>query len=413
MLRKLGPGFVSGVADDDPSAIATYSQAGAQFGTSMLWTALLSYPLMAATQEVSARIARVTGRGLAANMRKSCPRPLLHAIVWLILISNIINIGADLAGMGAAMTLFAGQDQYSLFPLAFGVLSLVAQILLPYRRYAAVLKWLSVSIFAYVGIIFFVQIPWTTVLRDTFIPRLQLDHEYWMMLVAVLGTTVSPYMFFWQAALEVEEQRAEPGERPLKAAPRQARRQFEAIRIDTYLGMGISNVVAFFIILTTALTVHAHGITHIETAAQAAQALKPIAGEAAFLLFALGIVGTGLLAVPALAGSAAYALAEAMQWPASLDRKPGRARGFYFVMAGATLLGIGISLLHINPIQALVVSSIINGVISVPILATMTAMASSRKVMDRFVIPRTLRMAGWITTAAMAIASGTLMFALF
>jgi NRAMP (natural resistance-associated macrophage protein)-like metal ion transporter len=412
LLRKLGPGFITGVADDDPSAIATYSQAGAQFGTSMLWTTLLSYPLMAATQEISARVARVTGRGIADNMRKSCPRPLVHTIVWLILISNTINIGADLAGMGAAMTLFTGEDTYSLFPLLFGVGSVLAQVLLPYRRYAAVLKWLSISIFTYVGIVFFVRIPWNAVLHDTLIPQLQWTHGYWMMLVAVLGTTVSPYMFFWQAALELEEQRANPEERPLKRAPEQARRVFENIRLDTSLGMGVSNAVAYFIMLTTAIALHTHGVSHIETAAQAAEALRPIAGPLAFLLFTLGIVGTGLLAVPALAGSAAYALAEAMQWPASLNRKPGRARGFYFVMVGATLVGVGISLTHINPIAALVWSSIINGVISVPILATMTAMASSPKVMDQFVIPGSLRIAGWVTTAAMALCSAALLLEL-
>jgi Mn2+/Fe2+ NRAMP family transporter len=311
------------------------------------------------------------------------------------------------------MTLFAGQDRYSLFPLLFGAVSLLAQTLMPYRRYSSALKWISVSIFSYLGIVFFVQIPWASVLRDTFLPHLKWTNGYWMMLVAVLGTTVSPYMFFWQAALEVEEQRETPEDRPVKHAPRQARRQFESIRLDTYTGMAISNIVAFFIMLTTALTLHANGVTQIDNAAQAAQALEPIAGPFASLLFALGIVGTGLLAVPALAGSGAYALSEAMKWPGSLNRKPRRARGFYLVMAAATAVGVIISLLHINPIRALIVSSIINGLISVPILATMTAMASSTGVMGRFAIPRRLRIAGWGTTAVMALSAVALVIEMF
>lgn len=402
-LSRLGPGFISGVADDDPSAIATYSQAGAQFGTGMLWTALLSYPLMAASQEISARVARVTGRGIAANLLKHYSRTPVLCLVLLIFVSNTINIGADLAGMGAAMGLFLGRDAYGVFALVLGLFCLLAQIFLPYRRYAWLLKWMSVSIFSYVGIVFFVHVPWTAVLRDTLVPHLPRSRDEWMMLVAVLGTTVSPYMFFWQAALELEEQRATPGERPLRAAPEQAPQQLGALRLDTFVGMGISNLVAFFIMLTTALTLHAHGVTHIETAAQAAQALRPVAGPLAFALFALGVVGTGLLAVPALAGSAAYALSEVMHWPAGLDRSPWRARGFYLVICAAIAIGIGISLAGIDPIRALIVSSMINGLISVPILAAMTAMASSRRIMGELPIPPALRWAGWITTSAMVV----------
>jgi NRAMP (natural resistance-associated macrophage protein)-like metal ion transporter len=402
ILRQLGPGFITGVSDDDPSGIATYSQAGAAFGTSMLWVALFFFPLMAAVQEISARIGRVSGHGIAGNIRRSYPPWLLYLVVVLIAISNTINIGADVGAMAAVMELVLGKDPWHLYPVAISVVSVVALTFLSYAVYSSLLKWVGMCIFAYVGVVFFVEIPWADVARDTFVPRIELSHAYLTMLTAVLGTTISPYLFIWQSSLEVEEQRADPLEKPVRIAPEQAHRQFMKIRVDTYTGMFVSNLVMFFIILTTAMTLHAHHITHIDTAEQAARALEPVAGRFAFLLFAVGIVGTGLLAVPTLAGSVGYAMGEAFRWHTGLDYKPYQARRFYAVIAVATFVGTAMNFLGIDPLKALIASALINGLLSVPLLCALMAIARNRRVMGQFVIPRTLAVAGWSTTVLMA-----------
>jgi NRAMP (natural resistance-associated macrophage protein)-like metal ion transporter len=395
--------LITGAADDDPSGIATYSQAGAQFGFSMLWTVLLTYPLMVGIQVVSAKIGRVSGQGLATNIRLHYSAKLLYTIVGLLLIANTINIAADIAAMADALKLMIGGPTHW-YAVGFGVISLLLQIFIPYRRYVRVLKWLTISLFAYVATAFVVHIPWTQVLINTLFPHLSWKPEYIITVVAVFGTTISPYLFFWQASQEVEELQANPQARALKDAPGQARGNFHRIKVDTYIGMAFSNLVAFFIILTTAITLHRHGITDIQTSAQAAAALRPIAGDFAFWLFSAGIIGTGLLAIPVLAGSAAYALAGAFNWRNSLELKPNEARGFYGVIAIATLIGVGLCFTPIDPIKALYWSAVINGVISVPIMVVMMLMAARTEVMGQFVISPRLKVLGWICTAVMAFA---------
>ena len=397
----VGPGVLTGASDDDPSGIGTYSQVGAQFGTGMLWTMLFSYPLMVAAQLICARIGRVTGKGLAGNLREHYPRWALYPLVLLLLVANTINIGADLGAMGAGLHLLL-PGPAGLWTAAFGVTCVLLEVLVPYHRYVRVLKWLTVALFAYVATAFAVHIAWSQVLHDTFIPKLSFDKAAVTAIVAIFGTTISPYLFFWQASQEVEDLDACAEDRPLVEAPQQAAEQLHRIGVDTYLGMAVSNVVAFFIILTTAATLHAHGVRDIESAAQTAQALKPIAGPFAFALFALGIVGTGLLAVPVLAGSAAYAVGETMQWQSSLESRPGKARGFYAVIAVATLAGTAMNFVGINPIKALFWTAVINGVIAVPMLAAVMLIAAREKAMGRFAISGPLRAMGWITTGVMA-----------
>jgi NRAMP (natural resistance-associated macrophage protein)-like metal ion transporter len=404
-LKTFGPGFITGVSDDDPSGIATYSQAGAHYGTSMLFLAFFAFPLMASIQEISARVGRVTGQGLAGNIGRYYSRRILYFAVSLILLSNTINIGADIGAMAASLELLVGRDTFHIFPLLFGLISLLAEIFLPYQTYTSFLKWTSLSLLSYVGVLLFIDIPWKSVLHDIVLPKIEMNADYTKMLVAVLGTTVSPYLFFWQSSTEVEEQQATPGEVPIKRDPAQARSQFEKVRVDTYSGMAVSNVLMFFIILTSALTLHAHHITNIQTTSQAAEALRPIAGRFAFSLFAVGIIGSGLLAVPVLAGSAGYAIGEAFRWRTGLDRKPHEAKEFYFIIAVATLIGISLNFVGIDPIKALVWSAVINGFVSVPILFVLISMASDTKVMGKFVIPRKLRIAGWVTTAAMTVSA--------
>ncbi len=403
MLRKLGPGLITGAADDDPSGIATYSQAGAQFGNGLLWSVLFTYPLMVGIQVVSARIGRVTGHGLAANIRRHYPAWLVYTLVSLLVVANTINIAADLGAMAAAVKLVAGGAVH-VYVVVFAVGSLVLQVFVPFPRYSPILKWLTMALFAYVGTVFLVDVPWAQVAADTVIPAIKLDAGYLVMLVAVFGTTISPYLFFWQASQEVEEQRAARGQKPLIDAPRQAPRQLRRIDLDTYVGMGFSNLVAFFIMLTTAVTLHSHGITDIQSSAQAAEALRPIAGEFAFALFAAGIVGTGLLAVPVLAGSAAYAVAETLEWRIGLGLKLGEARGFYAILSAATLFGLAINFSTIDPIKALIWSAVINGVISVPIMVVMMLMAARADIMGQFVVKRRLKWLGWLATGTMAAA---------
>ncbi len=341
--QRLGPGLITGAADDDPSGIATYSQVGAQFGMGMLWTTLFSFPLMAAMQEICARLGRITGAGVAASLRKHYPKPLLFGAVALLCAANIFNLGADIAAIGAAAQLLLGGN-LNAYAVTFGLVSVFLQIYLPYRRYVRYLKWLTLALFGYVGTAFVVHVPWGAVLRATAIPAISWSTDYWMALVAVLGTTISPYLFFWQASEEAEEVRTTPEESALKRKPQQAVTQFRRIAFDTRVGMALSNLIAFFIILTAAVTIHTNGSgQEIHTAADAARALQPVAGRFAFLLFAIGIIGTGLLAIPVLAGSAAYGIAETFRWRASLESKPRQAPKFYFVIAMATVIGLGLN----------------------------------------------------------------------
>ncbi len=402
-LKKLGPGLITGAADDDPSGIATYSQAGAQFGVNLLWTMFFTYPLMAGIQVVSARIGRVTGKGLADNIRDFYPAWLLYAIVGLLLVANTINIAADVSAMGNALTLVIGGPS-RIYAAAFGLLSLVLQVFIPYTRYVRILKWLTLALLAYVATVFTVQIPWREVATSLVLPKMTWNAATITTIVAVFGTTISPYLFFWQASQEVEELEADPNAQPLRAAPNQARASFVRIQVDTYVGMGFSNLVAFFIILTTAVTLHLHGMTNIQTSADAATALRPLAGEFAFLLFALGVIGTGLLAIPVLAGSAAYAIAGAFGWRQGLEYKLAIAKRFYGIIAISTLVGIALGFTELDPIKALYWSAVINGVISVPIMIVMMLMASRVDVMGRFAIPRWLKWLGGLATLAMAIA---------
>ena len=409
LFKRLGPGIITGAADDDPSGIATYSQAGAKFGVNMLWTMVLTLPLMAAVQSVSARIGRVTGHGLAANMGEVFPRPVVGVLVALLFVANTVNIGADLAAMGAAAALVAGGGQH-LFTLLFAAGSLIAVVFLPYHRYVGVLKWLTLSLFAYVGVVFAVKIDWPAVLQGATVPRFQLNGESLTMIVAIFGTTISPYLFFWQSSQEVEEEEADPDAAPLLDKPEQAPNELRRIDWDTWFGMGFSNLVAFFVMLTTAVTLHAAGKTDIQTSAEAAAALKPIAGEAAFLLFSLGIIGTGLLAVPVLAGSAAYAVGEARGWRIGLERPPGKARRFYMIIALAIALGVGVGFSPLDPFKALVWSAVLNGVITVPVIAAMMIVAGRKKVMGKFTATPLQLVLGWLTAATMG-AAAVAMFA--
>ena len=389
LFHLLGPGLITGASDDDPSGIATYSQAGAQFGYATCWVMLFTWPLMAAIQEISARIGRVTGKGIAANLREHYPRPLLHGIVALLVVANFINLGADLGAMGDALRLLIGGPS-GLYVVLFAAFCTTLEIYSSYQRYVKILKWMTLALFAYVAAALVVKVPWGEVTRDTFIPSITWSQDYLVLIVAILGTTISPYLFFWQASEEAEEERIDPSAHPLNETPREARKEFRRIEIDTYLGMGFSNIVALFIIITTAATLHANGVTNVQTSEQAAQALRPIAGDFAYVIFAVGILGTGLLAVPVLSGSAAYALAEAMQWQSGLDRSPQDAKRFYATIVGGTVIGIGINFVHIDPIKALFWTAVINGVVAVPLMIVMMLMTMRREVMGGFTLPRPL-----------------------
>jgi len=406
-LQMLGPGLITGASDDDPSGIGTYSQVGAQFGYAMLWTMLFSYPLMSGIQEISARIGRVTGRGIAGNMRKYYPRWLTYIVAGLLVIANVINLGADLGAMGAAVQLLIGGSAL-LYSIIFAVISLLLQIFVPYKKYVNFLKWLTLVLFAYVATVFVVRVPWGEALQGTFIPTIEFKADYFAGLIAVLGTTISPYLFFWQASQEVEEIDRAPTEQALAESPYQAPTEIVRIKADTYIGMGISNLIAFFIILTSAVTLHAHGKTDIQSATQAAEALRPVAGDFAFALFTVGIIGTGLLAVPVLAGSAAYAVSGVFGWSASLERQALQAKQFYGVLAAATLIGLGLNFTSIDPIKALFWAAVINGVLAGPVMVVIMLMATNPAVMSQFILSRRLRITGWLATAVMLIAAGGL-----
>ena len=402
--RKLGPGLITGAADDDPSGIATYSQGGAQFGFAIGWTILVTLPLMIGIQLASARIGRITGRGLTENFARFCPRWLVLALVGLLVVANVINIGADLNAMGDAAGMLAGGGKTA-FAIGLGLVSLTLQVYLPYVRYVNVLKWLTLSLLAYVGVGFVAHVNWADAAHLTLMPHIKWDRDYATTVVAILGTTISPYLFFWQAAQEVEEIGRVDEDKPLRVAPEQARRQLRRLRVDTVVGMTFSNFIAFFMIIATAATLHAKGIAHIETTTQAAQALEPIAGRFAVLLFALGILGTGLLALPVLGGSAAYAVASLLHVRKGFDQPPAAAKSFYGILAAAILVGLAISLSGLNPIKALYWSAVINAVISVPIMIAVMIAASHSKIVGELKMPAVWRLLGWLATAAMTAAT--------
>lgn len=402
-LSRLGPGLVTGAADDDPSGIGTHSQVGAQFGYGLSWTFLFSFPLMVAIQEVAAEIGRVTGAGIARNMRRHYPRPLLVLMVSLLLIANIVNLGADLAAMGAAVALLIG-GPIGLYTLLFGVFCIIVEVALSYERYASVLKWATLSLFAYVAVVVVAQVPWGEALTSLVVPRIEWTGAYATAVVAILGTTISPYLFFWQAGQEIEEQKRHKV-KPLCITPKDAGPELKRIRIDTLTGMAFSSIVSLAIVFATAATLHANGIRDIETSAQAAEALRPIAGNFAFALFALGIIGTGLLAVPVLAGSAAYAVTEMFGIAGSLDAKPTKARLFYGTISVTTMLGVSLQYVGIDPARALYWAAVVNGVLAAPLMVMMMLIVRNPRAMGRLTLGRRATITGWIATGVMAVAT--------
>lgn len=403
-LSKLGPGLITGVADDDPSGIATYSQAGAQFGLNMLWTMPLAFPMMAAVQSMCANLGRVTGKGLAANIKVAFSPIVLQIVVLLLLIANTLNIAADLAAMGEVVELVSGVNRHLMTAIfVFGTLAL--QLFVPYHRYVYFLKWLTLSLLAYAAVLFTVHIPWEQVALRTVWPTFTPNATAAAVVVALFGTTISPYLFFWQTSEEVEDMQIKPRDESLKQDPRKAKKELRRIRWDTWSGMLYSNITAYFIILATAVTLNVAGVTDINTAAQAASALRPLAGEFAYLLFAFGILGVGLIGVPVLAGSGAYALSEAMGWHEGLERKVRDARGFYGIIAISVLVALAIQYSPISPMKALFWSAVINGVVAVPLVVVIIILVSKKSVMGDFTVSRPLAFLGWITAAVMGAAA--------
>ena len=404
LFEVLGPGLVTGAADDDPSGVGTYSQVGAQFGYGLAWTMFFGFPLLASIQAICARIGATTGMGIAQNLRAHYPPALLRLVVVLLLVANVINLGADLGAMAAALGLLI-PGPLLLYTALFGLASVVLEVFVSYARYASVLKWATLSLFAYVGVVFVADVPLGEALRGTLVPSFTFDREHAMALVAIFGTTISPYLFFWQAGQEVEEQHRRHV-KPLMVSPRKAGAELARIRTDTLVGMGFSHLVALFIVIATAATLHANGIREIESAAQAAEALRPIAGDLAFALFAIGIIGTGMLAVPILAGSAAYAVSETFGWTEGLDRKPREAKAFYGVIALATLGGVALNFLSIDPMKALYWAAVVNGLLAPPLMVVTMLIARNPRVMGELTISRRLAVGGWVSTAVMWIVAG-------
>jgi NRAMP (natural resistance-associated macrophage protein)-like metal ion transporter len=399
-IGRLGPGLITGAADDDPSGIATYSQAGAQFGLNMLWSVILAYPLMVAVQATSARIGRVTGKGVTANLRDIFPTSVVGLLVVALFVANTVNIGADLAAVGAAGELLVGRGQI-VFTLIAAAISVLLQLFVPYHLYVRYLKWLTFSLLAYVAVVFSVQIDWSEVATRVVLPNAPISSDWLTVVIAVFGTTISPYLMYWQSSEEVEDMELKDRPELRKADPKAAERELRRIRIDTLIGMGVSDVISFFIILTTAVTLHQSGHTDIKSSAEAAQALRPIAGQFAFLLFSLGIIGTGFLSIPTLAGSTAYAAAELMNWKEGLEKPVPEAKGFYAVIVISMVIALGIIFSPLDPIKALFWSAVLNGVISVPILGAIMVLASRRDEMGQFIAPRWQRLFGWTATAVM------------
>ena len=402
LLGRLGPGLITGASDDDPSGIGTYSQAGAQLGFGISWTMLLTYPLMVGIQEVSARIGRITGHGVAGNVCRNFPAPVAWLLIVLLFTANTINIAADLGAMGDSLKLLIGGPA-ALYVVIFGTISVSAQILLEYKRYVWVLKWLTLSLFSYVVALAVIHVPWREAMRGLLVPTVSLDAMFLTTLMAVLGTTISPYLFVWQASQEAEDRRTRKDRKSLERDDATLKSELARIRFDTMIGMAFSNLIGISIIISTAATLHAAGTSNIQSSAQAAAALKPLAGPFAELLFALGIIGTGLLAVPVLAGSTAYAIGEARKWPVGLSRKPKRAAAFYGVLALSGGLGIALNFFSLNPIKALYWSAVINGVLAAPVMVMLMLLARSRKVMGPFVVRGWLYGLGWVSTIAMAV----------
>ena len=401
LLARLGPGLITGAADDDPSGIGTYSQVGAQFGYQLAWTMLFSYPLLVSIQAICARIGAVTGKGIAGNLRDHYPRPVLQAAVLLLVIANVINLGADIGAMAEALGLLL-PGPLLLYTFLFGLLSVVLEVFLSYDRYSGILKWTTASLLAYVGVVFVSHVPLGQALRGIVLPGFTLDKAHTMGLVAVLGTTISPYLFFWEASQEVEELHTHKSP-PLRDAPEKAGADLARIGADNLAGMAYSQTIAIFIIVATAATLHAHGVTQITSAAQAAQALRPIAGTFTFALFAVGIIGSGLLAVPVLAGSTAYAVSETFGWNEGLDRRARDAKPFYAVIALATLGGFLLNLLRIDPMVALYWAAVVNGLLAAPLMLLIMLVARNPKVMGGLTIPPVLMIGGWAGTAVMAL----------
>jgi NRAMP (natural resistance-associated macrophage protein)-like metal ion transporter len=410
--RVLGPGLVTGASDDDPSGIATYAQAGAQFGFRLGWTLILTLPLMIAIQAISARIGRTTGHGLAGNLRRHYPAWVVYTTVTLLALANTLNIGADLGAMAeVTRSLLPGPGW--LYVSLFGLACILGQVLFEHTRYVAVLKWLTLSLFTYFATLMVVRVDWREAVQGLVLPHLSGDKSFWLTVVAILGTTISPYLFFWQAAQEVEDTKAEPLREPLIKEPQQSVDAFARIRLDTVVGMGLSNLVALAILITCAATLHHRGGQTVETAAQAAESLRPVAGDAAFALFAIGIIGTGLLSVPVLAGSAAYAVGEARRWPVGLARQPWEAKAFYLTIAAATVLGAMANMLALSPMKALVWAAVLNGIIAAPVMALVMLMSARKAIMGRFVVSGGWSVLGWIATAVMLVASLALLVTSF
>jgi len=403
-FRTLGPGLVTGAADDDPSGITTYSVAGASLGYGMLWMALATFPLMAAVQLICARIGLVTGRGLAAAIRNHYPRPFLYVACLLLLVANVFNIAADLSGMAGVTHMLTGVPTVVSVPV-LGLVVLLATIYTTYATFARSLKWLTAVLFAYVVTAFLARPDWGQVAAATFLPRLSWDSLYMTTAVAVLGTTISPYLFFWQASHEVEAEKA-LGRRTLAQRRGATAHELADARLDVATGMFFSNVVMFFIILATGATLHVSGRTDIETARQAAEALRPLAGDGAYLLFALGLIGTGLLAIPVLAGSASFAIAEVFGWRSGLDLTPRRGRRFYLVFAGAVIAGMALNLGGTNPIRMLFLSAVLNGLLAPPLLVLVMLVGSNRAIMGTHANGPWLNALGWLATAVMFVAAG-------
>jgi NRAMP (natural resistance-associated macrophage protein)-like metal ion transporter len=402
-FAELGPGLITGAADDDPSGISTYSVAGAAFGYAPLWTALFSFPLMAAVQLMCARLGMVSGRGLASVIRRHYSRRVLWAACTLLVVANVINIGADLGGMAEVSAMVTGVSALVWTPL-YAVFIVSLLFWSSYRRIARIFKWLTLVLFAYVLAAFLARPDWGAVLRATLVPHVEWTNRYLAVFVGILGTTISPYLFFWQAAQEVEEDRA-AGRRTVRQRRGATDEDLRRVRTDVLTGMFFSNLVMYFIILTTAATLHAHGETSIATAREAAEALRPLAGAGAYWLFAIGLIGTGMLGVPVLAGSCAYAVAEAEGWRGSLDDTPRLARRFYAVVAVAMLVGLILNYVGLDAVTMLFWSAVVNGVLAAPLIVLVVLLTSDHAVMGRRVNPPLLRWLGWATAVVMTAAT--------
>jgi len=399
-FAELGPGLITGAADDDPSGISTYSVTGASFGYAPLWTAVFSFPLMTSVQLMCARLGMVTGLGLAGVIRRTYPRSILWGACSLLIVANVVNIGADLGGMADATKMMTGVNSLVWTPI-YAVLIISLLFWTSYRFIAKIFKWLTLVLFSYVIAAFLAHPDWRAVLHSTLIPHFEWSSKYIATFVGILGTTISPYLFFWQAAQEVEEER-KIGRHTVKERKGATDKELRKSRTDVLMGMFFSNLVMYFIILTTAATLHAYGKTNIDTAQQAAEALKPLAGNGAYLLFTLGLIGTGMLGVPVLAGAAAYAVAEAGNWRGTLEDKPRLAKKFYAIVASAMVLGLALDYAGFNAVKMLFWSAVLNGVLAPPLIVLVVLLTSSKKIMGERVNPPVLKWLGWTTAVIMA-----------